>query len=55
MSGECSENKTGLSEVTFPTAPLISESAKMFITNLLDSDPDKRMDMDEAIHHAFLK
>ena len=55
MSGECNENKTGLSEVTFPTAPLISEPAKMFITNLLDCDPDKRMDMDEAIHHAFLK
>ena len=46
MSGEGNDNKTSLSQVTFPSAPVVSEEAKIFILNLLDSNPDKRMDMD---------
>ena len=49
------QTKTNLSQVTFPTAPVVSECAKTFILNLLDSNPDKRMDMDEVIHHQFLQ
>lgn len=55
MAGEGADSKTNLPEVTFPTAPVVSETAKVFILNLLDSNPDKRMDMDEVIHHSFLK
>lgn len=33
------DNKGELSEVTFPTAPIIREDTKNFILNLLDKDP----------------
>jgi serine/threonine protein kinase len=47
--------KTELSEVTFPGTPVVSEEAKTFILNMLDREPNCRMDMDEAIHHPFLR
>ena len=47
--------KTELSEVTFPGTPVVSEEVKTFILNLLDREPNCRMDMDEAIHHPFLR
>jgi len=43
MSGE---SKGELSEVSFPAAPLIRPDTRQFILNLLDKDPEKRMDMD---------
>ena len=51
-------NKEGipnLSQVIFPFAPPISQQAKEFILNLLDCNPDKRMDMDEVLAHPFIK
>lgn len=33
------ENNCELSEVTFPSAPVIREDTKQFILNLLDKDP----------------
>ena len=49
------EDTTELSEVSFPSAPVVSDEAKGFILNLLDREPNKRMDMDEILHHPFLK
>lgn len=47
--------KTELPEVVFPTCPAVSEDAKAIIRNLLDREPNSRMDMDEVLHHAFLR
>jgi serine/threonine protein kinase len=33
----------------------VKEETKMFIENLLEENPDKRMDMDEVLCHDFLK
>lgn len=40
------QGNTDFSEVNFPSAPPITDLAKEFILNLLDKDPDRRMDMD---------
>lgn len=47
--------KTELSEIVFPSTPIVSQEAKIFIMNMLDREPKSRMDMDEALHHPFLK
>ncbi len=49
------DGKTELPEVNFPSAPVVSSEVKHFILNLLDRDPERRMDMDEVLHHPFLK
>lgn len=49
------DSKPELSEVSFPSAPPISEEGKSFILNLLENDPNCRMDMDEVLAHPFLK
>jgi serine/threonine protein kinase len=49
------EAKPELSEVSFPSAPVLSEEGRSFIVKLLDVIPEHRMDMDEALAHPFLK
>jgi hypothetical protein len=44
-----------LSEIVFPAAPVIKEETKGFILNLLENNPDLRMDMDQVLNHQFLK
>ena len=33
----------------------ISKEAKMFVDNLLEKDPDKRMNLEEVLKHPWLK
>ncbi len=49
------EGAPNLSQVSFPSAPPVSDEAKEFILNLLDCDPDRRMDMDEVLVHPFIR
>ena len=44
-----------LGQIVFPAAPAIKEEAKKFILNLLENNPDSRMDMDQVLSHPFLK
>jgi len=52
MSGE---SKPELSEVSFPTTPVLSEEGRQFILKMLSLIPEDRMDMDEALAHSFLR
>lgn len=52
---QAGDDSTELSVVAFPSAPVVSEAAREFILNLLDRNPDRRMDMDEVLHHSFLR
>lgn len=44
-----------MSELVFPSSIPIKDETKDFIENLLEENPDKRMDMDEVLAHDFLK
>lgn len=44
-----------MSDLVFPTSISIMDETKDFIENLLEENPDKRMDMDEVLAHEFLK
>ncbi len=41
-------------ELSFPATPAVSEEGKEFIWRLLEKDPAKRMEMEEALAHPFL-
>ena len=49
------ELKPELSTLNFPPGIPIKDDTKRFIENLLNSDPLQRMDMDEVLHHPFLR
>lgn len=48
------EVKAELTSLSFPNIP-IKEETRQFIENLLEGDPERRMDMDEVLHHPFLR
>ena len=44
-----------LSNLVFPPSIPIKDETKDFIQKLLEQDPDRRIDIDEALYHDFLK
>lgn len=49
------EARQELSGLVFPVGTAVRECAKEFVGNLLQKDPDLRMDMDQVLSHAFLQ
>jgi hypothetical protein len=48
------DQKAGLSELSFPESVPIEKKTRDFIENLLQENPNLRMDMDAVLKHPFL-